>query len=152
MSILQLMHLGPVLELLTGASVALGEIFSITALLLALNLLAKAVRFIVWFKDFVYMAGLWTGYIFKRVLPPLADAISLLISSIDWEQVGQTLRTALVVTISFTIAAAQVSARFITRILLTAACSPVEMPLAVVSRQVRRHGRLVAQPLFVPSI
>ena len=146
------MHLGPVLELLTGASVALGEIFSITALLLALNLLAKAVRFIVWFKDFVYMAGLWTGYIFKRVLPPLADAISLLISSIDWEQVGQTLRTAFVVIVSFTIAAAQVSAQFCTRILLTVLCPPLEMSFTVVSRQVRRHGRLVAQPLFVPSI
>ena len=101
-----LLHLGPLVELASTLSVALGEIFSVTALLLALNLLAKAVRFFVWFRDFVYMAGLWTGYVFKRVLPPIADAISLVLSNIDWQQVWSTFRQAFVITLSATLAAA----------------------------------------------
>ena len=82
------------------AWLALGEIFSVGALLLALNFIASAVKR-------TYQAGRFVGRIwFCFIVPTLltvADAISWLSSQIDWQQVGADLACYLKALVAFVI-------------------------------------------------
>lgn len=81
-------HFTALTELFTTASMAMGELFSITAILFLLNGLSKAIKV-------TFTLGLWTGWFYKAILTPAilwtADHISLINSYIDWQQVGSVL-------------------------------------------------------------
>ena len=111
----------------------------VNAQVAAACVLAKAVRFIAWFTHVVYMSGLWTGYVFKRVIPPIADAISLALSHIDWDHVWATFRQAFVISVSASLAAFVVTRQWVLNLAIPE--QVITLP-RMSNRRIRRHGRL----------
>ena len=173
MNPLTLLHLGPIAEFLTAASVAAGELFSVAALLWCLNGLSKAIKL-------VFVLGLWTGWVCKRFLIPAllltADKISELNALIDWQQVRSDVYNYLLIITAAVIAGVQVAFTWIVQTApaayqqlisfseqlgklyaaLIAPQTPQAAPAGVIKplrdakgrfvstkRSVRRHGRLV---------
>ena len=94
------------LSTLTAGVELVTELLSAAVLLMALDKLAAAVRFI-------YRAGRFTGWLwFSYGVPTIlwaADGISWILSHIDWAEVAATVRDCLAVIVSAAVAAALVT-------------------------------------------